>query len=158
MAGLIGAVGKFDAEKEEWTQYAERLSHFFEANLIVDEERKKALLLTMMGPSAFKLLRNLLSPAKPGDKAFVELVETMKQHHNPTPSEIVQRYKCNSRFRQEGESIAQFLSELLALAEHCNYGASFDDMLRDRLVCGVEDRSHPATLTGREVADIAEGY
>ena len=40
MAALIGAVEEFDAEKEEWTQYAKRLSHFFEANLIVDEERK----------------------------------------------------------------------------------------------------------------------
>ena len=41
MAALIGAVGEFDAEKEDWTQYAERLSHFFEANLIVDKERKE---------------------------------------------------------------------------------------------------------------------
>ena len=41
MAALIGAVGEFDAETEGWTQYAECLSHFFEANLIVDEERKK---------------------------------------------------------------------------------------------------------------------
>ena len=150
MAALIGVVGEFDAEKEEWTQYAERLSHFFEANLIVDEERKKSLLLTMMGPSAFKLLRNLVSPAKPGDKTYVELVETMKQHHNPTPSEIVQRYKFNSRFRWEGESIAQFLSELRALAEHCNYGASFDDMLRDRLVCGVEDQPIQRRLLAEE--------
>ena len=40
MAVLIGAVGESDAENEGWTQYAERLSHFFEANLIVDEEKK----------------------------------------------------------------------------------------------------------------------
>ena len=32
-----------------------------------------------------------------------------------------------------------FLSELPALAEFCNFGPSLDDMLRDRLVCGVED-------------------
>ena len=43
MAALIGTVGKFYGEKEDWTQYAERLSHFFEADLIVDEERKKHL-------------------------------------------------------------------------------------------------------------------
>lgn len=41
MAALIGPVGEFDAGKEDWTQYAEHLSHFCETNLIVDEERKK---------------------------------------------------------------------------------------------------------------------
>ena len=117
MAVLIGAVGESDAENEGWTQYAERLSHFFEANLIVDEEKK--LFLTMMGPSiSLQTAQKFGEPSKPGDKTYVELVETMKQHHNPTPSEIVQRYKFNSQFQEEGKSIAQFLSELRALAEH----------------------------------------
>ena len=31
----------------------------------------------------------------PGEKTY----DAMKQHHNPTPSEIVQRYMFNSRFR-----------------------------------------------------------
>ena len=93
----------------------------------------------MMGPSAFKLLKRLVSPAKPGDKTYVELVEGMKQYRNLILSEIVQRYKSNSPFWQECESIAQVLSELRALAEHCNYGASFDDMLWDPWQVKVEE-------------------
>ena len=56
MATLIESVGEFDASREEWTQYAERLAHFFTANEITDQDRMKALLLTMIGPAAFKLL------------------------------------------------------------------------------------------------------
>ena len=56
-----------------------------------------------------------------------------------TPSEIVQRYRFNTRYRQQAETIATFVSELRSIAEFCNYGESLNDMLRDRLVCGIND-------------------
>ena len=31
------------------------------------------------------------------------------------------------------------MSELRSLAEHCNYGPTLDQMLRDRPVCGIKD-------------------
>ena len=55
------------------------------------------------------------------------------------PSEIVQRYEFNSRVRQSGESISTFVSQLRSLAEHCNFGALLQVMLRDRLVCGISN-------------------
>ena len=55
MAALFGQVGEFDASKESWTQYAERMGLFFKANEIRDEGKKTALLLTSIGPSAYKL-------------------------------------------------------------------------------------------------------
>ena len=57
------------------------------------------------------------------------------------PSVIVQRYKFNIRVRQTGESISTFVAELRALSEYCEFGNTLEEMLRDRLVCGVnEDR------------------
>ena len=44
-----------------------------------------------------------MSPQKPGDKTYRELVDIMKKHHNPTPSETVERHKFNSRCRKSGE-------------------------------------------------------
>ena len=32
-----------------------------------------------------------------------------------------------------------FLAELRHLTEHCEFGTTLDRMLRDRLVCGVQD-------------------
>ena len=93
----------------------------------------------MMGPAAYKLLCNLVTPRKPGEVEYAELVEILSAHHNPTPSEIVQRFKFNSRVRQPGESVANFIAELKALAKFCNFNDSLDDMLRDRLVCGIAD-------------------
>ena len=38
-------------------------------------------------------------------------------------------------------SIAVYVAELRKLAEYCEYGATLSDMLRDRLVCGILDRT-----------------
>ena len=87
----------------------------------------------------------------------------MKQHHSPIPSEIVQRYKFHTRSRKTGESVATFVAELRALAEFCNFGTTLEDMLRDRLVCGINDEhtqrrllSEP-TLTFKKALEVAQG-
>ena len=47
----------------------------------------------MIGPCTFKLLRNLLTPEKPGEKLHADLVNVLTDHFSPKPLEIVQRSK-----------------------------------------------------------------
>ena len=163
MAAHFEKIGEFDDKREEWTQYVERLDHFFAANEIVTPDKKRAIFLTVIGPTAYKLLRNLVAPAKPGEKSYSDLVAAMKQHHSPIPSEIVQQFTFNSRFRQPGESVSTFVCELRSLAEFCNYGATLDEMLRDRLVCGINDEhiQHRLLakdkLTYKKALEVAQG-
>lgn len=100
---------------------------------------KRAVFLTVIGPGAYKLLRNLLSPDKLEDKTFQSLTEVMTKHYHLAPSEIMQRYKFYNQFRQPAESVSAFVSELRSLVQHCKFGATLDLMLRDRLVCGVNN-------------------
>ncbi len=104
----------------------ERVGHFLAANGIEDAGWKRSTLISVMGPRAYKLLRSLVAPAKPGEKSFDELVAVMTQ-----------RYRFHTRFRQPGELVATYVSELWSLAQTCNFGESLEDMLRDRLVCGI---------------------
>ena len=117
------------------------MEHFFLANGIDSEEKKRAVFvfLSVVGAATYKTLRNIVSPAKPGEKSYDELVKALSKHFKPTPSEIVERFKFHSRVRKAGESIATFVSELRSLSEYCNFGGTLDDMIRDRLVCGVND-------------------
>ena len=89
----------------------------------------------MVGAETYQLIRSLVAPEKPKEKTFDQLVELVQEHHQPTPSAIVQRYKFNSRAQKAEESIATFVAELRCLAEHCKFGQTLDEMLRDRLVC-----------------------
>jgi hypothetical protein len=78
-------------------------------------------------------------PGKPTAKSFEELVKLVKEHRDPPPSAIVQCFKFNSRNQKEGETVAEFVAELRRLSEHCKFNDTLDDMLRDRLVCGIRD-------------------
>ena len=86
MAATFGKLEEFDtATGEDWIQYIERMEYYFQANKITAGETKRAILISAMGGKAYKLMRNLISPDKPGDKSFGELVEVMTKHFCPLP-------------------------------------------------------------------------
>lgn len=77
----------------------------------------------------------------PTSKTLKELIEILNYHYNPTPSEIVERYKFNTRALFAGESVLTVVAELRRLAKYCIFGSSLDEMLRDRIVCGIQNEA-----------------
>ena len=53
---------------------------------------------------------------------------------------VVQRYHFNTRNRHSGESISTYVAEFRHLSAHCNFEPSLNEILRDRIVCGIEDQ------------------
>ena len=90
------------------------------------------------GVATYQLIRNLVTPGKPTNHSFEELVKQVTDHLTPPPSAIMQRYKFNSRAQKEGETVADYVAELRHLSEHCKF-ENLDEMLRDWLVCGIRD-------------------
>ena len=60
----------------------------------------------------------------------------------------MQCYRFNSRSREPGESVATYVAELRRLAEFCNFGMTLNKVIRDRLVCGVNNESIQKKLLG----------
>lgn len=86
----VGLMGEFlPRDGQSWEMYAERLQFFLEANNIVDEARKRAVFIAMVGGETYAILRSLISPASPGDKSLSQLLETLRGYFAPRPSEIV---------------------------------------------------------------------
>ena len=134
-----GSIGEYKSEIEEWPAYAERLQHYFTANDVTNGDKKRAILLSVCGAGTYGLIRSLVQPKKPTEFSYSQLVEKVKKHYNPRPSAIVQRFKFNSLKRQPGETVAHYVAELRKLTEYCDFGDTLDDMLRDKLVWGIED-------------------
>ena len=110
MAAMVGSPASIECQTQTWEEYSEVLDHFFEANGINNAGRRKDILLSSVGSQTYSLIRNLVSPAKPGDKSFDELVQLLRDHFNPRASEIVQRFKFNSR--KQGESVTEYVAAL----------------------------------------------
>ena len=138
---LYGSLSIFDPAVEEWCEYTERFTHYFVVNDIVAVEKRRAIFLTAVGPTTYRLLKTLVSPSKLDEFRFEELVEKAMTHFNPKPSPIVKRYEFNSRAKKEDQSASVYIAELPNIAQHCEFGAVLNEMLRDRLVCGTNNRS-----------------
>ena len=143
-----GNVGEFKESEESWTQYAERLEQYFAANEIKDAKKQRAILLSVCGSKTYGLIRDLLQPQKPGNVELKEILEKLENHFSPKPSVIVEQFKFHSRSRLEGENVAEFVAGLRRLSEHCKFGTTLEDMLRDRLVCGISDDRIQRRLLG----------
>ena len=53
-----GKLKEFDQSQESWQSYVERLAHYFITN-DTPREKKKIILLTIVGPSTYTLAKNL---------------------------------------------------------------------------------------------------
>ena len=140
MAVKHGTMGEFNSDQEDWVSYTERLVQYFVANSISEEgNTRRAILLSSCGAPTYQLIRNLVAPGKLTDKSFTEIVALVRDHHQPRPSTIVQRFNFHTRTQKPGEKISEFVAQLRKLSEHCEFGETLEDMLRDRLVCGCRD-------------------
>ncbi len=83
---MHGAVGQFDSVVQDWTGYTERLEQYFLANGVEDAMKRRAILLSVCGPSKYKIIRSLVAPDKPADCTFKELVDLLESHYMPKPS------------------------------------------------------------------------
>lgn len=79
-------VNTAESKNEDWQEYVEHLEFYFVDYGMKDVVKKWAAFLATV--ATLKTLRNLLSPGKPGEKTFEELVD-MLSHHKKTPSESV---------------------------------------------------------------------
>ena len=87
----LGHIGKFEPTEENILAYLERLELFFTANGIKDE-KKVVVLLSVIGPKIYALLRDLIAPDKPQDKLVADLKcsrSTMSQSQLLSPNVFV---------------------------------------------------------------------
>ena len=115
------------------------MENYFLANDITDDAKQRAILLSACGASTYQVIRNLTAPKKPAEHPFKDIVKLVRQHYSPAPSAIVQHFNFNTRSPKEGETKAEFIAELRKISEHCQFGDTLEDMLRDRLVCKIQD-------------------
>ena len=83
---MLGHMGEFDDAKEDVEAYLERLDQWMTANNIVApkegrQDRRVSVFLTVIGPKAYSLLRNLFSPDNLSDQTYGRLADKLKHHY-----------------------------------------------------------------------------
>ena len=104
----------FHEGSENWSTYVERLEMYFAATDTPDE-KKVSTMITLLPSKIYALLKDIISPDKPKDKTFDELVAGLKKQLDPPPLTIAERFRFHRRHQHEGENINSFCAELKKL-------------------------------------------
>ena len=93
---------EFDAETEDIKSYLGHLQEYFTAYDIDDDEdnavKRRAILLTSIGSTLYRVLKDLAFPDALNMKTFDQLAELLHGHFRPTRLKVAERYRFHTAF------------------------------------------------------------
>ncbi|XP_037557467.1 uncharacterized protein LOC119434368, partial [Dermacentor silvarum] len=131
------------------------------ANKLTEDTEKRAALLSCCGEETFSLTATLVKPLRPPNADYEPIVEAVKNHINPKPSELYSRYVFSKRDQHDGESVADYVTALRKLSESCGFSDKqlpLDTMLSDRLVFGISDSTVQQRLLAEKNLAFTTAY
>ena len=69
----------FNPNNEKWENYHERMEFTFQANDVKAADFATTM-LALLGAETYGILKDLVTPDKPKDKNYKELIETLDKH------------------------------------------------------------------------------
>uniref|UniRef100_A0A182J0A4 Retrotransposon gag domain-containing protein n=1 Tax=Anopheles atroparvus TaxID=41427 RepID=A0A182J0A4_ANOAO len=148
---VIGSVQPY-VLGEDIENYLERVELYLEVNE-VDDTRKTGFLLTVGGAALFDVARKVCAPQNPRNLKADVLIGILKQHLKATVNEVAERYKFRLVYQNE-LSVKDYIIELKAAAQQCNFEGFLKKALRDQLVAGVADQE----LRKKLLAEVTLDY
>lgn len=74
------------------------------------------------------------------------LVKKFEEPCLPVKNVIVDRHPVNTTDQKQHKSIQSYVSTLNVMAKKCDFGTLHDELIRDRLVCGIHSDTVRAQL------------
>lgn len=117
------------------------------------EARKAALLLHTAGTEAQEIYESFQLSDE--DKLnLTKMMEKFDDYFIPKTNISIERYKFNSRVQSSCENFEAFYTDLLKLAASCDFGNLKDELIKDRIICGIKDGRVKNRLLREEKLDL----
>ena len=100
---------------------------------------EKGYVLDGMWKKTYSLIRSLVTPNKPQNTSFDELLKLVREHHDPTPAKLISRFKFGSCLRRYGKTVVDYVAAVRKASEHCCFEGALEDRLLEQLVIGIGD-------------------
>ena len=131
----------FSFKPDEWPKWIQIFEIFHKATGLdkqSDENQVNTLIYTMGDQADDVHISCELTQEQ--EKSFEEVKEKFENYFLVKRNVVFERAKSNSRKQQAGESVDKFIKDLYNLARYCNFGALKDELIRDRIVVGIDNR------------------
>ena len=101
---------------------------------------KVKLFLYLLGSQGQEIYSTMTFEAPGHERNLQQVMDAFDKHCKPKKNETVESYKFFSRFQNPGKSLEKFITDLKLLATTCNFGDLKDSLVRDRIICGIQDK------------------
>ena len=126
---------------KEWKQWRQVWDAYEEVTELRNKTSRLrvATFITCIGKDALEVHNGLPFQSDEEKADINKVLELWANHCIGKTNIIYERYKFNNRSQEQAESIDTYITTLRALAETCEFGTLKDDLIRDRIVCGVRE-------------------
>ena len=122
---------------ENWRRWSQAMRLCLDGPLSEKTEKQQAsYFLLYIGESAREVYNTWNLSEEEKDKTE-PLFTRFKEYCEPRKNLTVIRHKFNSRFQSNSETADQFITDLQILSKDCEFGLLKDELIKDRIVCGV---------------------
>ena len=111
----------FDKPIEKWDQYLQRFTHHLNIYNVTSDEKKRACLLSWIGPETYALLENLFGDESIAQKEFQALTDKLSGHFKDQVHVQAAHYAFYQCEMQPGKSYADWAATLRGLARNCQF-------------------------------------
>ncbi len=127
---------------DEWPRWKKRFEQYRTASGLteVGEPQQVSTLLYCLGEEADSVLDST-NATEDDRKRYEIVIRKFDTFFKVRRNVIFERARFNRRSQHDGETAEQYILELYRLAENCEYDALKEEMIRDRLVVGIQDAS-----------------
>ena len=101
-----------------------------------DEKDKCSAFLYIIGQEGREIFNTMTILDEDVDKLDT-LFNKFKEYCAPRENITVWRHRFHTRVQGKTETIDQYVTDLKIMSKNCKFGALEDEMLRDKIVCGV---------------------
>ena len=107
---------------------------------------KKSLILSVIGREGYKLLKAYMAPVAPNTQAYEVLKKCITDNLVTKSSTVSESFKLSQLKQETAESLSLYMSRVKLAATRCDFGDSFDRMVRDKFICGLRNEKLRANL------------
>ncbi|XP_055906014.1 uncharacterized protein LOC129941414 [Eupeodes corollae] len=143
--------------KENWRKFNNMWKIYTVATKTNTESEaiQTARFLSCAGEKAIEIFQTL--PLAESNKTKInEVIEAFEAYCMPRSNVVYERYIFFSRNQKEGEPFEQFLSDIIKLAESCDFDCQKEDMIRDRIVMGIAEQNIRLQLLKTDNLDLTK--
>ncbi|XP_073965610.1 uncharacterized protein [Choristoneura fumiferana] len=132
-----GPVSRADA----WKRWRQQFNLFVKASGVNTETAgvQASLLVNLIGPEGFDVYQTFTFGSDKEKDDVNVIIKKFDAYFGAKVNITLVRYKFFTRNQEDGESIQTYLTALRLLSKDCEFGTLQEELIKDRIVCGVRN-------------------